>query len=234
MKAFGLAGLLCIVLSAGATGCRNSAVEGAIPFDNDGWGGPNLAYTYDRAKDCFTVRNGMLMSRDFRWAGSDFSFEFLDTRELVWGFRLLDKVFSAERRAALGLVKIGEKKYAFAKDLPADQMWKFDTMLDVVFTLDTRGRGYKVLVQNGYVRLLDRGRRGARVRVTHDVRIKRNTWNRFSARVAGGKITYSINGEQAATPLQVDARADGRLGVYLETGGPLLIRNLKLSAGSTP
>ncbi|MFH1732146.1 MAG: hypothetical protein ABIF82_10935 [Planctomycetota bacterium] len=228
MKRFAFAAICCGLLIA-AAGCRTNT---ETKFDGRGWGGPGLEYALGGQDNTITIKSGMLMNENFRWAESEFSFEFLDRRDLVWGIRLLDAVFSAARREALRntRVKIGDRVFVLGKDLPADQMWKFDTVLDVEFTRDKKGKAYKVLDGVWYETILDSGKQGVRISATRDVRIRANAWNTFSAKVAGGKLTYSLNGEPGQGALQIDPRTDGRLGIFVGSGGPLVIRNLRLGA----
>jgi len=220
---------ICCGLLVAAAGCRTNT---GIEFDQRGWGGPGLEYALGGQDNTITIKRGMLLNEDFRWAESEFSFEFLDRRDLVWGFRLLDAVFRAARREALRntRVKIGDRVFVLGKDLPADQMWKFDTVLDIEFTRDKKGRAYKVLDGVWYETILDSGKQGVRISATRDVRIKANGWNTFSAKVVGGKLTYSLNGEPGRGVLQIDRRTNGRLGIFVGSGGHLVIRNLRLGA----
>lgn len=232
MKRFAFVAICCGLLIA-AAGCRTNT---EIKFDERGWGGPGLEYTLGGQDNTITIKAGMLMNKDFRWAESEFSFEFLDRRDVVWGFRLLDAAFSAARGEALRntIVKIGDRVFVLGKNLPADKMWKFDTMLDVEFTRDKKGRAYKVLDGVWYETILDSGRKGPRISATRDVRIKANGWNTFSARIAGGKLTYSLNGEPGRGALQIDPRSNGRLGIFVGSGGHLMLRNLRLGAKPPP
>jgi len=217
------------LLLLAAAGCVGTGGRDDIHFDSGGWGGPNLKYESDDGT--IEIESGMLINRDFRWADSEFSFEFFDTRALVWGFRLLDVVFSTVRREALcnTRVKIGNREFILGKDLPPEQMWKFDTVLDAEVGPDKNGRAYKLLDAVWYERILDGGKLGVRISAPHDLEVKRDAWNTFSVSIVRGKFEYSINGEPgSARALQVDPRANGRLGIFLRQGGPLLIRNLRL------
>jgi hypothetical protein len=230
-----VAALLGLLLAATA-GCKGSGGVKDFDFDSHGWGGPNLTYRFDAAAKIIRIDSGMLVNRDFRWAESQFSFEFLDTRDLVWGFRLLDVVFSPMRHEALRTtrVKIGEREFVPGRNLPPGQMWKFDTVLDVEFRPETSGGTYKVLDGVWYESIMDNGKFGVRVTAPHAARIKQNAWNTFSARIVRGKLEYQINGEPGQGTFQIDARTNGRLGMFVQAGGPLLIRNVRLGAQSGP
>ncbi len=229
--------LVCGVFAVAVAGCRGGGGGvGAIDFDSHGWGGPNLAYALEDGGKTIRLESGMLTSRDFRWADSQFSFEFFDARGAVWGFRLLDTVFSSARHDALRntRVRIGDKEFAPGKSLPLDQMWKFDTVLDVEFRADKSGGSYKVMDGEWYESVLENGKLGVRVSGSHDVTIRENAWNTFSARIVGGKLLYEINGRPGSGALQVDARVNGLFGIFVQEGGPLLICNLRLGAKKTP
>jgi len=232
MKRSAFVAICCGVFIA-AAGCRTNT---GIKFDRRGWGGPGLEYALGRQDNTITIKSGMLMNENFRWAESEFSFEFLDRRDLVWGFRLLDEVFRAARRDALRntRVKMGDRVFVLGKDLPAGQMWKFDTVLDVEFRRDRKGKAYKVLDGVWYEAILDSGKQGVRISATRDVMIKATAWNTFSAKVAGGKLIYSLNGEPGRGALQIDRRTNGRLGIFVGRGGPLVIRNLRRGAQPPP
>ncbi len=216
----------CAALLATAVGCKSHEMK----FDRHGWGGPSLEYDRQAKGTTIILRSGMLVNKDFRWAESEFQFEFLDRRDLAWGIRLLDTVFSEGRRKALRdtRVKIGDQTFVLGKDLPPEQLWKFDTVVDVQLRRDKKSRGYKVLDGVWYESFLEDGRTGVRIRAVRDVRVKPNTWNRMRVTVDGGKVSFRINDEPDKGALQVDQRANGRLGIFLEAGGPLLIRNLQL------
>ena len=215
-------------------------------FNGAGWGGPDpkyspdpLRYTHNPTTNTFTLLGGMLLHRDFRWAEAEFSFDFMDRRNLVWGFRLFDEVLAKGRHEELRTtwVKIGEKKYVLGlpENLPPEQMWKFDLVLEVRFRIDKDGRGYKILEGHGYKKMRDKGVAGVRLEAVQDAQIKSNTWNNFRAKVASGALTYWINGRKSAEPLQLDPKTNGRLGLFVEAGrGPLAVRNLKLAGPGRP
>jgi diadenosine tetraphosphatase ApaH/serine/threonine PP2A family protein phosphatase len=224
--------LLCALLGATLAGCNGTQGALDIRFDDRGWGGPNLEYSVDSATKGIRIERGMLINKDFCWAGSEFSFEFLDTRDLVWGFRLLDEVFAAARREALrtAKVKIGDREFVPGRGLPADQMWKFDTVLDAECRPEKDGKTYKVLDVVWYESILENGRLGVRVSAPYEVRIRPQVWNKFSAQIVNGKLTYAVNGEACKSPLQMDKRMNGRMGIFVLKGGPLCVRNIQLGA----
>lgn len=223
------AAVLCVLLLA--AGCAGSTDSDGMRFDKDGWGGPNLKYVMNHSTGTIRVDSGMLMNEAFRWRGGEMSFEFLDSPEVVWGVRLLDLAYSAQRREELlrTWARIGDKRFPLGKDLPPDQMWKFDMALDIDLRLDKEGRGYKVLTGCWYEEILDGGRMGVLVSGTQTVDIKRDAWNTFSAKVADGQFRYAINGRTGG-PLRLDPRMNGRAGIFVTSGGPFLIRNLKLTS----
>ena len=228
MDRFRVPVVVCVLGAAAIFGCWGCA-QNEISFDRHGWGGPKLEYSSGSGGQ-MTVKSGMLMNEEFRWAESEFSFEFLDQRDLVWGIRLLDSVFAAARREALRntRLKVGDREFVLGKDLPADQMWKFDTVLDAEFRRDKTSQGYKVLDGVWYERIQESGKTGLRVTAPREVRIKPNAWNTFKAKISGGKFVFSINGVQGRGAIQVDRRTNGRLGIFVGSGGPLLIRDLRL------
>ena len=234
MYRFRILAVVCVLLVAALGGCWNSARR-EISFDQHGWGGPKLEYSIER-DGLISIKSGMLINEDFRWAESEFSFDFLDRRDLVWGVRLLDSVFAAARREALRntRLKIGDREFVVGKDLPAGQLWKFDTVLDAEFRRDKNSRGYKVLDGVWYERILDNGRTGVRVSAPREVRIKPNAWNTFRAKVTGGKFVFSVNGVEGRGVIQIDQRTNGRLGIFVGADGPLLIRNLRLGPAAKP
>ena len=237
MKPLHLAVLACCLAAASAAGCNNAPKKHAFEFDAQGWGGPKLKYKLTSNNNMIRIERGMLMNKDFRWAGRRFSFEFLDRRDLVWGFRLLDQEFTGLRRDAFRntMFKIGDKKYVPGKRLPEDQMWKFDTVVDVLFLIDEKGRSYKVLDAVWYQGLQKNGKLNYRVKATHDVRVRRDTWNTFTVELVGGKVMYWVNGKPGSGTFQVNLRLNGRLGIYVEKGGWLYVRNVKFAgAGSKP
>ncbi len=226
--------VLCGCLVVTVAGCRSPAVQADFQFDARGWGGPDLKYALDPSTNTITVHRGMLVNEDFRWAESRFSFEFRDRSDLVWGLRLLDRVFRGVRRADLRntrtVVKTGPRTFVSGKDLPPDErwrLWKYDRMLDVAFVSAKKGTGYKVLGGWWYEHILGDGLAAVKVEGAHDVRIKRNAWNTFSASTLGGKFTYTLNGRPGSGSFQLDRRTNGRLGIFVKHGGPLCIRNLK-------
>lgn len=225
---------MCVCLAAALGGCWDSVIRDTT-FDRQGWGGPKLDYSL-ASDGMITIKSGMLMNKDFRWAESEFSFEFLDRRDLIWGIRLMDTVFATQRREALRntRLKIGDDVFVVGKDLPADQLWKFDTVLDAELRRDEKSRGYKVLDGVWYERILDSGKTGVRVSAPCDVRIKPNTWNTFSAKIAGGKFVFALNGVENRGVIQIDQRTNGRLGIFVRADGPLLIRNLRLGPPAEP
>ena len=234
MVRFRVQTVICVSLAAALGGCLGSARH-EIDFDRQGWGGPKLEYSAE-ADGLITVKSGMLISEDFRWAESEFSFDFLDRRDLAWGVRLMDSVFAAQRREALRntRLKIGDREFVVGKDLPADQLWKFDTVLDAEFRRDKKGSGYKILDAVWYQRILDSGRTAVRVAAPSKAAIKPSTWNTFHARVSGGKFVFTVNGVGGGGAIEVDRRANGRLGIFVTSDGPLLIRNVRLVPANKP
>lgn len=228
MVRFRIQAVVCVSLAAVLGGCWGAAGR-EMNFDRHGWGGPKLEYSTER-NGLVTVKGGMLTNEDFRWAESEFSFDFLDRRDLVWGVRLMDSVFAKPRREALRntRLKIGDREFVVGKDLPADQLWKFDTVLDAEFRRNKNSRGYKVLDAVWYERILDSGKTGVRVSAPREVTIKPNTWNTFRAKITGGKFVFAVNGVEGRGVIQIDRRANGRLGIFVSADGPLLIRNLRL------
>lgn len=225
---------ICCGLLVAAAGCRTNP---GIKFDRRGWGGPGLVYTLGGKDNTITIKRGMLMNENFRWAESEFSFEFLDQRDLVWGMRLLDDVFLAQRRrdirSARTIILTGSKTSVPGSKLPNDQLWRlwvFDRVLDIAFTRREKGIGYKVLGGVCKQRILPGGLRAVEVKSGHDVRLKQNGWNSFSAKIVGGKFSYVLNGQPGRGTFQVDPRTNGRLGMFVGGGGPLVIRNLRLGA----
>ena len=195
-----------------------------------------MKYSLAPVGNVMKIESGMLVNRDFRWAESEFSFEFLDSRDLIWGIRLLDRVFRPARRRELRrartIVKTGPKTFTSGSKLPPDQLWrfwKFDRMLDVAFLQQRKGTGYKVLAGSWKERIFDTGLDAVEIEDGHKVKIKRNAWNKFSAKIVGGKLTYLLNGEAGSGSFQVDPRTNGRLGIFVHQGGPLYIRNLKFN-----
>jgi len=234
MKRFAFVTICCGLLAATA-GCRTDT---GIQFDERGWGGPGLEYTLGGQDNTITIKAGMLMNKDFRWAESEFSFEFLDRRDLVWGVVLLDSVFAGARLEDLrrkNLSKTREGRYRLGRELSAGELWKYDMVADLMFAADSAGRSYKVLSVLSYERFLDGGTQGVLLRGVHDVRVTRNAWNKLTVKVEKGKLTYTVNGRPGQGVIQVDPRANGRLAIlgYKKTG-PLRIRNLQLGAKSPP
>jgi len=224
-----------VCLAVCLLGCESAEVK-SFHFDGAGWGGPGLQYTADAAADTIQLAQGMLVNEKFRWAESSFSFEFLDRQDLVWGFRLFDDVFQPERRKNLQsstMVKVGPKKYVPGRKLTAEQIasyWQNDVVAEVALQRDVSGRRYKVLAGWWDERILEAGASAVRVEGVQEVHLKPGTWNTFSAQIACGKLTYAINGQPGIGTIQVDPRCGGRLGFFVEKGGPLLIRHLKLGA----
>ena len=223
--------VLSCLLALLAAGCNGLGERDDFTFDGRGWGGPNLKYSTVSSEKLIKIERGMLVNEDFRWAENEFSFEFLDSRDLVWGIMCLDSVFQEGRHEELSkrtMSKISDGVYVPGKKLPPNQLWKYDVALDAMFIPDREGRGYKVLNIISYEQFIDQGRQAVRVVTTHNVRIRPDAWNTVSAKFHGGRLTYSINGEPGGGA-QVDQRANGRLGILVRAGtGPLLIRNVRL------
>lgn len=215
-------------------GCRGPGKVREMTFDGAGWGGPNLKYTADAAAKTLRVEAGMLVNRDFRWAGSEFAFEFFDMRELVWGVRLMDLNFAPARYEALRKtwMRLGEKKFVVGAELTAEQLWKFDTVLEAEFHLDKVSRIYKVLDVAAWGRLDQDGKEAERISGTHEVPVRQNSWNSFRATVVDGKLTYWVNGEKGRAVIELDPRTNGRLGIFVVGGAPLQIRKLTLGTPS--
>jgi len=223
--------VLSCLLALLAAGCNGLVEREDFSFDGKGWGGPNLKYSTVSSENLIRIEQGMLVNADFRWAENELSFEFLDSRDLVWGIMCMDSVFQEGRRDELSkrtMSKVGDGVYVPGRKLPPDQLWKYDVALDAMFIRDQEGRGYRVLNIISYEQFIDQGRQAVRVVTTQNVGIRPNAWNTFSARFRAGKLTYSINGEPGGGA-QVDQRANGYLGILVRAGtGPFLIRNLKL------
>ena len=226
--------ILFFVVAAVGAGCVGPGPVEEFKFDARGWGGAGLEYTFDPVADSIAVRSGMLVREGFRWAESEFAFEFLDARDLVWGFRLMDSEFAEARRAALRDQRftIGGKEFTPGRDLPADQLWKFDVVVEAVVVAEPKGRAYKVLDAEWCGRLPEDGRTGVGLSARLDLQVRRGAWNTFRARVRKGEMTCWVNGREGSGTLQVDPRANGRLGLFVATGGPLRIRKLRL--GDSP
>ncbi len=227
MRGTGLVVFVCASAAALSVGCISAAPE----FGSNGWGGPTPIYSTVPGDGSIRLDQGILVHRDFRWADAEFSFEFFDAPALVWGIYLFDDVFLAARRQALrgGYFKIGDKVFVPGKNLPAEHLWKFDAVVDMMFRDDEKAGHYKVADAVWYQSFYESGKVAYRVKATHDVRIEPQTWNRFRGKMSGGMLTYWVNDVPGASTLQVDKRANGRLGFFVSKGGPLRVRNLKLT-----
>lgn len=235
MKTLNCAALLSCLLVVGVIGCKGAPEQHDFAFDRHGWGGPDLKYTIAPVGNVIKIESGMLVNKSFRWADSEFSFEFLDNRDLVWGFRLLDLVLRPTRRRELRsqqtLVKLGPKRFVSGSRLPPGELWrlwKFDLVLDLAFVHRQKGVGYKILAGWWKERFLDNGGEAVQLEGGHDVRMRRNDWNTFCAKVTRGKLTYTLNGRPGSGWFQVDLRTNGQLGIFVHQGGPLYIRNVRL------
>ena len=215
---------------AGTIRTRTPAARPVVTFAPKDWEGPGLKYTIDRSANTLKIESGMLMHKTFRWAGSRFSFQFLDSKDLVWGIRLLDSVFKTSRREALrsDWIKLGDKKFRLGEKLPEGQLWKFDVVLHATFSPDDRPKSYRVLDASWHRRALRKGVRALRLSGRFDVSIKRDAWNHMSVSIADGKLTYSVNGTHGERRLELDPETNGRLGIFVDAGGPLEVRNLRL------
>jgi hypothetical protein len=228
-----------VSLGLAGVGCRAVEPQHDFPFDANGWGGDQPVYRIDPATQEIALRKGMMVRRDFEWAGGEVSFEFRDSRELVWGLVLLDEEFRRERRARLlgpnSALKVGPDTYQPGKKLSPDQYWKLwraDRVLTVEIRADAKGLGYKVLTGWSIDRILENSLDGSEARSTHRIRVKPGVWNRFRAQVVGGEFSYWLNGRPGPGPLKVDPRTHGRLGIFVERGGPLRLRNASFGRAS--
>ncbi len=211
----------CAVGAVAGIGCKNAPSE---------WGGLKPVYSIDPQDGSICLEQGILIRQDFRWADAEFSFEFLDTPALVWNLYLFDDAFLEARRKEVrtGYFKIGDKLFVPGKNLPEDQLWKFDVVVDIEFRDDEKAGRYKVADAVWYPSFLESGKLAYRVKATHDVRIEPQRWNKFRAKISGGILIYWVNDAPGAGTLQVDRRANGRMGFLASKGGPLRIRNLRL------
>jgi hypothetical protein len=232
-----LLSVFCLCVLA-CCGCNGPRARTDFDFGPGGWGGADLEFSRNPADGSLAIKSGMLVNRDFRWADSQFSLDFKDKPDLVWGFRLLDDTFRDMRRRDLlqsrTVIKTGPDKFYTGSNLPASEIWRlwpYDRVLDVAFVRDKDGRGYKVFGGWWQERILGEGLAAVKVEGAHDVRLKRNSWNRLTVTIQNGKITYKLNGKPGKGGFQVDPRANGRLGIAVHQGGPLVIRNLNLGGG---
>jgi len=232
---------LCALLILGAAGCNGTKSNGLLAedftFDGSGWGGLNLKYAHVRGSGELSLASGVLFDRDFRWRNSEFSFEFFDRPDLVWGIVLLDDQFREERRRLLEntVIKTAPSTYDPAHKSAAEYLWTFDRVLEIQLVPVSSGLGYKVLRGWWKSRILKGGVEAVQTSGTKGARIRRNAWNSFRMKVSAGEVEYAINGVVCAEAhrLQVDRRTDGRLGLFVyQKGGPLLIR--KLTLGGAP
>jgi len=222
---------LCGLVTLALAGCNSAPTKKGFEFDNSGWGGAGVKYEADPAQEAFKVQSGLLLNRDFRWADSEFSFDFFDTPDVKWTLVLLDSVFLEARRKDLHdtWIKTAPKKFELGKDLGPAQLWVFDRVAEMKFRRDRKGASYKVLDAWWYPRIRDEGRQAdIRLKLVYDVRLRRNSWNTFRAKITRGKLTYWVNGEQGKDPFEIDRRANGRLGIFVQPGVPLRLRNVRL------
>jgi len=229
------AAAVCGLLVLAAAGCNGPSRKKDFEFDGSGWGGADLEHRSSPSTGTFQIESGLLLNRDFRWADSEFSFDFFDTPDLKWNLVLLDSVFLSARRKDLRdtWIKTAPKKFELGKDLGPAQLWVFDRVAEMGFRRDQKGTTYKVLDAWWYPRIRDEGRQAdVRLKLVYDVRVRRSSWNTFRAKVAGGRLTYWVNGEAGKDPITIDARANGRLGIFVQKGVPLRLRNFRLSAGA--
>lgn len=222
MRCSALVILFCAAGVFSGIGCKSATSD---------WGGPKLVYSVDPQDGSICLERGILIHRSFRWADSEFSFEFFDTPALVWNLYLFDDAFLEARRKELrtGYFKIKDKVFVPGKDLPEDQLWKFNVVVDIEFRDDEKAGRYKVADAVWYQSFHESGKLAYRVKGTHDVRIEPQRWNKFRAKVSGGALTYWVNDVPGAGTLQVDKRANGHIGFFVSKGGALRIRNLKMT-----
>jgi len=229
---------LCCLLAVSGAGCNDAPVRADFDFNKDGWGGPFLEYTFNPQTDTYRITSGALVSRDFRWANSQVSFQFLDKSKMVWGLVLLDHAFGKARREWMheGWIKIAPGNFKPGKNLRYQKLWLYDRVAELTFRHGGEGRAYKVLDAWWDNQFID-GQRSIRLRAEQALRVKRNTWNTLSVQIERGVLTYALNGQPCRKEerLKIDPRANGRLGMFVyKDGGPLLIRNLKLAAPGRP
>ncbi len=228
------AAVLCGLLMI-AAGCGSTPPQHDFRYDNRGWGGPDLKYAVTPLGNVIRLDSGMLVNRDFRWAEEEFSFEFLDSRDLVWGIRLLDLVFRPARRQQLcsgrQLFATASGEFVVGNRLSPSEywrLWEHDRVLDLAFVPDKQGQRYKILVGSWKEAYLENGLKAVEVGGTLQVNIHPDIWNTFSAKIVRGQLTYTVNGQPGPSPIRLDPRSNGQLGIFVRQGGPLCIRNLKL------
>jgi hypothetical protein len=224
----------CAALLVAGCASNQALTIRQIEFDTRGWGGPNLDYEVDPRTGEILLRSGMMVHRDFRWGSSEFRFDFHDTRDLVWGIRLLDSVFRPARRADLRKtwVKVGPKNWKRGREIPPEHLLAHDAVAEMSFVPDPTPNAYKLMRGRWDVRILDEGLEAVRVEGQRALNIRRGQWNQFRVRVDDGEVTYWLNGRRGETgekPIRIDSRANGRLGIVIQSGGPLRIRNLRFS-----
>lgn len=231
--------LPAVLLSFAAIGCASAKND--FDYDKNGWGGDNLKYAV--SGDTIQLGSGMMVNRDFRWAGGEISFEFQDTPDLVWGIKLLDLRFRPERRARIcsdkQLVRDqkGAAPYVGTKFPKSDywKLWRFDSVFDFKFYADAKVAPYKALGAVWNSSLQEDHVTACVGSNSLPVDIQRNEWNTLRVQIANGECRYWINGvPNPVGQIKIDPRYDGQLAVFVEGGGPLCIRNLRLTSGKKP
>lgn len=220
--------ILGLMLAGALGGCVSTKND--FSYDKNGWGGADLKYV--AGPDGIQLDSGLMVNRDFRWAGGEVSFEFLDRPDIFWGIYFLDLTFRAERRAKI----TGDTQLVHTQDgtfvgmkLPKSQywtLWPFDKVMRFVFCSDGTT---KIMEAEWYTALLEDHLTACRASSSRPADIQPG-WNTMRIRIENGQCAYWLNGkENVIGTIRIDSRYNGQFGFFVKSGGPLLIRNLQMT-----